>query len=100
MYPEHLILIGAGIGLALGNVALRVVQSEWWHHRAVVRQWRRATRPRPRTRETLANSSPVRRARRPVSPPTAQVPEQRGRYQAGDRVGVRPAPATNPEVPA
>lgn len=99
MYPEHLILIGAGIGLALGNVALRVVQSEWCRHRVAVWQWRRATRPRPRTREALANPR-ARRARRPVAPPTAQVPEQRGGHQAGDRVGVRPAPATNPEVPA
>lgn len=99
MYPEHWILIGAGIGLALGNFALRVVQSEWCRYRVAVWQWRRATRPRPRTREALAYTR-TRRARRPVAPPTAHVPEQRGRCSAGDRVGVRPAPATRREVPA
>lgn len=100
MPPEVIpILIGAGIGLAVGNVALATVQSEWWHHMAAVWQWRRVTRParlrevRRTTRAALAYTR-SRRARRPVSPPVVLIPEQRGRHRAGDRAGSgRPAPA-------
>ncbi len=71
-HPETLIVLGSGLGLAVGEGVLRVVRSEWGLRKAAVWRFRWVTRPsrlrqvRRTTREALASAN----ARKPGRPST------------------------------
>lgn len=79
MYPETLILLGAALGLAVVNVAMRIAQTAWWRHQWAMRPSRRR-RVRRATREALAYADS-----RPLVSAPAVNPEH-GRHRARGRM--------------